>query len=109
MTTMKSLLLATALGLASMTFASAATYNLTLAAPTKAGAVSLDPGAYMLRYDGHIAYFTNVETNKSVMVVPQRDSSLVQFDRTRIELKDDAGSQRMQSIELENSNSKLEF
>lgn len=109
MTTMKSLILAAALGLASMTFASAATYNLTLAAPTKAGSVNLDPGAYQLRYDGHIAYFTNVETNKSVMVVPQRDSSLAPYDRTKIELKDEAGSQRMESIELENSNNKLEF
>ena len=109
MTTMKSLLLAAALGLASMTFASAATYNLTLAAPTKAGNVNLDPGAYQLRYDGHIAYFTNLGTNKSVMVVPQRDSSLAPYDHTKVELKDDAGSQRMESIELANSNNKLEF
>lgn len=109
MTTMKSLILAAALGLASMTFASAATYKVTLAAPTKAGNVNLDPGSYQLRYDGHIVFFTNLETNKSVMVIPQRGTSYTQFDRTRIELKDDAGSQRVESIELENSNDKLEF
>jgi hypothetical protein len=106
---MISLLLAAALGLSSMTVASAATYNLVLAAPTKAGSAQLDPGAYQLAVDGNRATFTNVNTNKSVMAVVRVDSGIDAYGRTTLEVKDEDGAQRIESIELENSMNKLEF
>ena len=109
MTTMKSLLLAAALGLSSMTVASAATYNLTLAAPTKAGNARLDPGTYKLNLNGNIATFTNVDTHKSIMTVVHVEGGMNAHDRTKVEVKDENGSQRIQSMELENSANTLEF
>ena len=109
MTTMKSLLLAAALGLSSMTIASAATYNVVLAAPTKAGNAQLSPGAYKLNVSGRIATFTSVDTNRTVMVVVRLDNSSAAFGRTSVEFKDQDGAQRIESIELENSVNKLEF
>ena len=109
MTTMKSLLLAAALGLSAMTIASAATYNVVLAAPTKAGNAQLDPGSYKLNVNGRIATFTNIDTNRAVMVVVHLDNSSALFNRTAVEFKDEDGAQRIESIELENSVNKLEF
>lgn len=109
MTTMKSIILAAALGLSSMTFASAATYNVVLNSTTKAGATKLAAGTYKLNVEGRIATFVNVETNKTVMVLVRRLSSNSTFERTAVELKAVEDGQLLESIELENSNSVLEF
>jgi len=109
MTNMKSILLAAALGLSSMTIASATSYNMVLSAPSKAGSVQLAAGIYKLNVEGRFATFTNVQTNKSVMVLYRRDTTNESFEHTAVDLKNEGGSQRIESIELENSNSKLEF
>ena len=109
MMTMKNVILAAALGLASMTFASAKTYNVALNASTKVGPAQLAAGTYTLNVNGPVAVFTNAETGKRQMVLVHSTDSNVDYTRTAIELVDQNGSQRMEAIELEDSNSKLEF
>jgi len=109
MTNMKSLILAAALGLFSMTIASAKTYNMTLLTPAKAGNTQLAAGAYKLNVQSNFATFTNIDTNKSVIVLFRLDSAHTSYERTAVDLKNEDGSQRIESIELENSNNKLEF
>ncbi len=106
--TMKSVLLTAALGLSSLTLAGAQTYTLQLAGPTNAGNAKLAAGAYKLNLNGRIATFTNVDTNKSVMVVVREGISGQKFTRPSLELKDENGVQRLESIELDSS-STLEF
>jgi len=109
MMTMKNVILAAAFGLASMTLASAKTYNVALHASTKVGSAELAAGTYTLNVNGPVVVFTNVETGKRQMVLVHSTDSKVDYQRTSIELVDQSGSQRMEAIELEDSNSKLEF
>lgn len=109
MTTMKSVIFAAALGLASMTFASAKSYNVALSAPTNVGPAQLAAGTYTMDVNGSVALFTNVETGKRQMVLVHATDAGVDYKRTAIELVDQNGSQRMAAIELEDSSNKLEF
>jgi hypothetical protein len=106
---MKSIILAAALGLSGMTFASAKTYNMVLSQPATAANVQLAAGRYMLNVQGHIATFTNTATNKSVMVQVRLDNASAAYEHTAVELKKVDGSQQIESIELEDSTNKLEF
>ena len=111
MTTMKSVILSAALGLSTLTFASATTaYKLVLSQPSQAGKAQLAAGAYRLTVNGSIATFTNVETNRSVMLMIRNDRTAGEnFDKTAVETKDENGVRHIESIELGDSNSKLEF
>lgn len=109
MTTMKSVILAAALGLASMTFASAKTYNLTLSSATKAGNTQLAAGDYRLSLEGHVATFTNVNTHKSVMLLVHTTPAAATSEHNAVDLKNENGAQRIETIELENSTLWLSF
>jgi len=109
MTTMKSMILAGALALSSMTLASAKTYNVRLNENTSAGTLELKAGDYRLNVEGQVATFTNVETNRSILLLVRVANGPETFDHTAIGTKSVDGVQRMESIELENSNNKLEF
>ena len=109
MMTMKNVILAAALGLASMTLASAHTYNVALQASTKVGRTQLAAGSYTLDVNGTVAVFTNTETGKRQIVLVHSTDSNVDYQRTAIQLVNQDGAQRMESIQLEDSNSKLEF
>ena len=109
MTTMKSLILTGALALSSMTLASAKTYNLNLIAPATAGTVQLKAGQYKLNIEGRVAKFTSVETNKTVLLPVRFDNGMISYDRTALDQKTVGGVQHIDSIELEDSNSKIQF
>jgi len=109
MMTMKNVILAAALALASMTLASAETYNVALHASTKVGNTELVAGTYTLKLNGPVAVFTNVETGRRKMVLVHSTQSNIDYTRTAIELVDQNGSQRMEAIEIEETNNKLEF
>jgi hypothetical protein len=111
MTTMKNVILAAALGLASMTFASAKTYQVVLNAPTQVGVSQLAAGTYAMSLDLNrsVAVFTNVETGKKQMVLVHSTDSNVDYNHTAIDLKKQDGTQRIDAIELEGSNDKVEF
>ncbi len=110
MTNMKSILLAAALGLASMTFASARTYNMVLSQNATAGTTQLAAGTYRLNVQGHIATFTNVDTNKTVMVQVRLDGAAgSSYEHTAVELKNVEGTQQIEFIELGDTTNKLQF
>lgn len=109
MKNLKTIVLAAALGLASMTIASAKSYNMVLATPATAGTLQLPAGSYKVNVNSRFAMFTNLENNKSVMVLYRLDSSNAVYDHTAVDLKNEGGAQRIESIELENSGNRLEF
>lgn len=109
MKTMKSLILAAAFGLCVLSANAATTYKMVLAAPTIAGNAHLDPGTYEMKLNGRYATFTNLETRNSVIVVVNVGSTVSQHGRTTVQMTDAQGTQRIESIELEDSVNTLEF
>jgi hypothetical protein len=109
MTTIKTVVFAAALGLASLTFAGTKSYNVILNSATQVGNTQLAAGSYKLSLDGHVATFTNTQTGYRRMVLVHFTDASINFDRTAVDLINENGTQRMESIELEDSNNKLEF
>lgn len=109
MTTIKTVIFAAALGLASLTFAGTKTYNVVLSSSTTVGNATLSAGSYKLNLDGHVATFTNVDSGRRQMVLVHFTDSDVNYKHTALDLINQNGTQRMEAIELEDSNSKLEF
>lgn len=109
MTTMKNMIFAAALGLASMTFASAKTYNVAFQSAIKVGDAQLAAGTYAMDVNGSVAVFTNMQTGQRQIVLVHATYLGGDYKRTAIEVVNQNGSQRMEAIELEDSNSKLEF
>ena len=111
MTTMKTMLLAAALGLSTLSLANAATaYKVVLSEPSQAGNTQLAAGSYCLTVNGNVATFTNVDTNRSVMLLIHNDRTAGEnYNKTAVETKDENGVRRLESIELIDTNSKLEF
>ncbi len=106
---MKSFVLAGVLAISTLSIASAKTYEITLASPTKAGTLQLKPGQYRLKVDGTNATFTNVENGKSetspVKVVPTDKK----FDTTTVDASKEGDTSTIKDIELGGSKTKLEF
>lgn len=109
MKNMKSLILAAALGLASMTVASAKTFNMVLSETAVAGSTQLAAGTYTVNVTPRYAMFTNTDTSKSVMVLYRLDSTNANYEHTAIDLKNEGGAKHIESIELESTGTKLEF
>lgn len=107
---MKKLALVGVLALSCLTIASAKSYELTLAGPTKAGNVQLKPGQYRLKIDGSNAVFTDMENDKSFTVpVKVESNGGKKFDTTRVDATKDNGTDVIHDIELGGSNTKVEF
>lgn len=109
MTTIKTVIFAAALGLASLSFASIRSYNVVISHPTVVGNTTLGAGSYKLNIDGQIATFTNVENGKRQMVLVHKTDSDVNYEHTVLDLVQQNGVERMEAIELEDTNNKLEF
>ena len=109
MTKMKSMILAGALALSSVALAGPNTYNIHLNEQAVAGGTQLNAGEYRLNVSGHVAKLTNLETNQSVFLLIRVENGLDTFGHTAIDLKKVDGVQHLESIELEDSNSRLEF
>jgi len=107
--TSKSLILAGVLAFSTLSIASAKTYELTLAAPTKAGNVQLKPGQYRLKVDGNNATFTFVDTDKSVTTPVKVETTDKKFDNTRVDANKENGTDVLKDIELGGSKLKIEF
>jgi hypothetical protein len=103
------LLLVGALALASLSLASAKSYDITLTQAAKAGSVQLAAGQYRLKVDGSNAVFTSVDGNKSVSVPVKVESAEKKFDQTAVETNDSNGASKVEAIELGGSTTKLEF
>jgi hypothetical protein len=103
------LLLVGALALASLSLASAKSYDITLTQAAKAGSAQLAAGQYRLKIDGSNAIFTNLDNNKSVTVPVKVENAAKKFDQTAVDTTDANGTSKVESIELGGSTTKLGF
>jgi len=103
------LFLVGALTLASLSLASAKTYDIILTQPSKAGNVQLAAGEYRLKLQGSNAVFTNLDSNKSVSVPVKVENAAKKFDQTAVDTTQSNGSATVESIELGGSTTKLGF
>lgn len=103
------LLLVGALTLASLSLASAKTYDIVFTQPSKAGSVQLTPGEYRLKVEGANAVFTNLDSNKKFTVPVKVQNSDKKFDQTAVDTTDANGTSTVESIELGGSTTKLGF
>jgi hypothetical protein len=106
---MKKLALVGVLALSCLSIASAKTYELTLAGPTKAGKVELKPGMYRLKIDGSNAVFTLVDNDKTFTVPVKVETTDTKFEQTRVDATKDNGTDVIQDIELGGTKTKVEF
>jgi hypothetical protein len=107
--TVKSVLLAGVLALSTLSLASAKTYEISLAGPSKAGSITLKPGQYRLKVDGSNAIFTEVETSKQFTVPAKVQTSDKKFEDTRVDAQKDSGTDVIKDIELGGTKTKIDF
>jgi hypothetical protein len=105
----KSLIIASALTLASFGIVSAKSYDFVLTAPAMAGSNQLKPGQYRVKVEGTQATFTDENTSKSFTVPVKVGQSTTKFDHTAVQSTSSNGVDSIQSIELGGSTTKLEF
>lgn len=106
---MKTMFAVGVLALASLSLASAKTYEITLAAPTKAGSVQLKPGQYTLKVNGSNAVFTDVETSKQFTMPVKVETTDKKFDDTKVDADKNGTTDVIKDIELGGSKTKIEF
>lgn len=102
-------LLAAVLALATVSFASAKTYNVSLTHPSVAGKQQLTAGDYKVKVDGGNAIFTDLKTSKSVTVPVKVETGDKKFKFTAVDSTSAGASERINAIELGGSTTKLEF
>ena len=106
---MKKLMIVAALAIASLSIASAKSYEVVLNSPSTAGMTELRAGHYTVKVNGAFAEFYNHDNMHSVMVPVRVDTGIMHFDATAVETKNENGVSQIQSIELKDPNSTLEF
>jgi hypothetical protein len=97
------------LAIASLSIANAKTYEITLAAPTKAGSVQLKPGQYSLKIDGSNAVFTFMETSKQFTTPVKVETTDKKFEETKVDASKSGANDVINDIELGGSKTKIEF
>lgn len=108
---MKSILMVTALAIASLSIASASSksYEIVLKTATTAGQTELRAGHYLVKVNGAFAEFVNIENSHRIMVPVRIETGASKFDNTAVDTKTENGVSQIESIELQDSNSRLEF
>jgi hypothetical protein len=106
---LKTLVLAGALAIFTLSIAVAKTYDLSFASPTKVGNVQLKPGEYRLTVNGNKATFTDVVTYKAVTTDVKVTNGDKKFEETRVDSTTDGGNSVVKDIELGGSKIKIDF
>jgi len=108
---MKNILTVTALAIASLTIAAAGTksYEIILNSTSIAGKTELRAGHYRVKTSGDVAEFYNVDNGHITMVPVKVETTATKSDITAVETTDANGVSQIQSIELRDSTTKLEF
>lgn len=106
---MKSFVLAGVLAVSTLSIASAKTYEITLATPSKAGNVQLKAGQYRLKVDGTNATFVSVENGKTATAPVKVVNTDKKFETTTVDASKEGDTSLIKDIELGGSKTKLEF
>jgi hypothetical protein len=107
--TKRSLLIFVVLAMSILSIASAKSYNIAFASPTKVGAIQLPAGEYTLKVDGSNAVFTNVDSNKSVTTPVKIENVDKKYSATSVETTMEGSVQHIVDIQLGGSTTKLDF
>ncbi len=107
--TAKSLLIVGAMGLASLSIASAKSYDIVISDATMAGSTQLQPGEYKLKIEGSQAVFTDVQTSKSWTAPVKVQNVDKKFGQTVVETTQQGDMAHIDAIDLAGSNTKLAF
>ncbi len=105
----KSLVLAGALCLASVSFLSAKSYDFSIGTAATVGNVQLPAGEYRVKVDGDQATFTEAKDHKTFTAPVKLETVPQKFDQTAVVSTKQDGADRIEAIELGGSNTKLEF
>jgi hypothetical protein len=106
--TSKSLLFLGTLALAGI--ASAKSYDhMIISGPAKAGSLEIAAGEYSLKVEGNIAILTNVDSGKKFIAVVKVEDVGKKFEATSVDCTNKNEADRITSIELGGSNTKLEL
>ena len=97
------------LALATFSFASAKTYTIAISHPAKAGSQQLNAGEYRVKVDGANAVFTDTRTSKSVSIPVKVENNGKRFAVTSVDSTTEGSSERINSIQLGGSTTKLDF
>ncbi len=97
------------LALSGAAIASAKTYDVSLSNSAKAGSVQLAPGDYKVKVDGSNAIFTGTKTHQSFTVPVKIENGNTKYEETALSTSKASGSDKITSIELGGSKTKLEF
>lgn len=103
-----SLLLVVALSLCGIAVAGKKSYDVNLSAGAKAGSVELPAGQYKLTVDGTTATFTDAH-RKSFTAPVKLETGTRKYVYTAVDSSPDGKSERIDSIELGGSTTKIEF
>lgn len=106
---MKKFLVVAALALSSLTVLSAKTYEIVLSGKTKAGSIELKPGQYKLKVEGNNAIFTDTSKGKSFTTPVKIETVDQKFQDTRVQSVKDGDADKINSIDLGGSKTKLGF
>ena len=106
---LQSLFLAAALCLASVSFINAKSYDITISTPAMAGNVQLPAGLYHVKVSGDSAVFTMVDENKTFTAPVTLENGDQKYEDTAVVTSSKDGTDRIESIELGGSKTKLEF
>ena len=107
---MKKLYLLVAIfALATLSFASTKSYSVTLPHASKAGNQQLTAGEYNVKVDGSNAIFTDKRTHKSVTIPVKVETGEKKFPVTSVDSTTQGAAERIDSIQLGGSTTKLEF
>lgn len=105
----KSLVLSGTLALASLSIASAKSYDIILSSPTQVSNLQLKAGEYRFQLKGNNAIFTNVESGKKYTAPASLKTVDKKYDVTAVDTNRKSDADQMQAIELGGTSTKVEF
>ena len=101
--------MAGALALCTLSLASAKTYEITLANPSKAGTADLKAGQYLLKINGNNATFVKVDGGKNVTVPVKVVNGEKKFETTTVDAAKEGDTQVIKDVELGGSKTQIVF
>ena len=107
--TIKSMLMVGALCLSTVSLVRAKTYEIYISSPSMAGSVQLPAGEYKLKVEGTTAVLTEVDNDKTYVTEVKVESADRKFDNTSVVTSASGGANRIESIEIGGSTTRLEF
>ena len=109
MMTKKSLIFGALLSISMLCLAGSKSYDVTFAAQSTVGNVTLAAGDYKVKVDGANAVFTDTHSNKSFSTAVKLETAARKFQFTAVDATRQGKTERINAIELGGSTTRLDF